>query len=323
VSAQDARRGQEPVTGDTRVVTAEPAQAKPRHRRRLSEGARAERRLGWTLCAPAVLVMMAVAAFPILYAVWLSLQRYDLRFPQQAHFIGLTNYGSVLTSQYWWHALVVTLIITVISVAIEFVLGMLLAILMFRTPFFRGTMRTMILIPYGIVTVAAAYGWQYAWTPSTGYLSALFGNSAPLTKTVAAIAIIILAEVWKTTPFMALLLMAGLSLVPEDLLKAAKMDGASAWQRFVRVTLPLMKPAILVALLFRTLDAFRIFDNIFILTAGGNNTGSVSILGYDNLFTALNLGIGSAISILIFLCVAIISFLFIKGFGAAAPGAEG
>ena len=117
--------------------------------------------------------------------------------------------------------------------------------------------------------------------------------------------------------------MAGLSLVPEDLQKAAKVDGATAWQRFVRVTLPLMKPAILVALLFRTLDAFRIFDNIFILTAGGNNTGSVSILGYDNLFTALNLGIGSAISILIFLCVAIISFLFIKGFGAAAPGAEG
>ena len=119
---------------------------------------------------------------------------------------------------------------------------------------------------------------------------------------------------------MALLLMAGLALVPEDLQKAAKVDGATAWQRFIRITLPLMKPAILVALLFRTLDAFRIFDNIFILTAGGNNTDSVSILGYDNLFTSLNLGIGSAISVLIFICVAIIAFLFIKGFGAAVPG---
>jgi multiple sugar transport system permease protein len=175
-------------------------------------------------------------------------------------------------------------------------------------------------VPYGIVTVVAAFSWQYAWTPSTGYLSALFGNSAPLTHTVPAVAIIILAEVWKTTPFMALLLMAGLALVPEDLQKAGKVDGATAWQRFVHITLPLMKPAILVALLFRTLDAFRIFDNIFILTAGGQNTGSVSILGYDNLFTALNLGIGSAISILIFICVAIIAVLFIKGFGAAAPG---
>jgi len=168
--------------------------------------------------------------------------------------------------------------------------------------------------------VVAAFSWQYAWTPSTGYLSSMFGDSAPLTHQGQAIAVIILAEVWKTTPFMALLLMAGLALVPEDLQKAAKVDGASAWQRFLKVTLPLMKPAVLVALLFRTLDAFRIFDNIFVLTAGGHNTGSVSILGYDNLFSALNLGIGSAISVLIFFCVAIIAFLFIKGFGAAAPG---
>jgi multiple sugar transport system permease protein len=310
------------VTAKTEVVTTREPTTKARHRKQLSEGARAERRLGWLLCAPAVIVMIVVAAFPIFYAIWLSLQRYDLRFPNEAHFIGLSNYGDVLSSPYWWHALVVTLIITVVSVSLEFVLGMLLAILMFRTLFMRGTMRTIALIPYGIVTVAAAYGWQYAWTPNTGYLSALFGNSAPLTKTGTAIAIIILAEVWKTTPFMALLLMAGLSLVPEDLSKAARVDGASAWQRFVRVTLPLMKPAILVALLFRTLDAFRIFDNIYILTAGGNGTYSVSILGYDNLFRALNLGIGSAISILIFLCVAIIAFIFIKFFGASAPGAE-
>src|SRR6516165_7465250 len=302
------------------VTTGEPQVTERKHRKQLSEGARAERRLGWWLFAPAVIVMIAVAAVPIFYAVWLSQQRYDMRFPSQAKFIGLSNYGAVLSSPYWWHALWVTLIITVISVAVEFVLGMLLAILMFRTLFFRGTVRTIILIPYGIVTVAAAYGWQYAWTPNTGYLSALFHNSAPLTKTGTALAIIILAEVWKTTPFMALLLMAGLSLVPEDLTKAARVDGASAWQRFVRVTLPLMKPAILVALLFRTLDAFRIFDNIYILTQGSNGTYSVSILGYDNLFRALNLGIGSAISILIFICVAIIAVLFIRGFGAAVPG---
>jgi multiple sugar transport system permease protein len=312
------------VTAETQAVTTgEPKVAEPKHRKQLTEGARAERRLGWMLCAPAVVVMIAVAAFPIIYAIWLSLQRYDLRFPQQAKFIGFSNYGAVLSSPYWWHALVVTLIITIVSVAIEFVLGMLLALLMFRTLFFRGTVRTIILIPYGIVTVAAAYGWQYAWTPDTGYLSALLNNSAPLTKTGASIAIIILAEVWKTTPFMALLLMAGLSLVPEDLLKAARVDGASAWQRFYGVMLPLMKPAILVALLFRTLDAFRIFDNIYVLTQGGNGTYSVSILGYDNLFRGLNLGIGSAISILIFVCVAIIAFIIINFYGAAAPGAEG
>ena len=288
----------------------------------LSEGARAERRLGWLLCAPAVIVMVAVTAFPIGYAIYLSLLRDNLELPNDTKFIGLSNYAAVLTSPYWWQALKVTVVITIFSVAITLVLGMLLAIVMHRTLFGRGTVRTAALIPYGIVTVAAAYGWQFAWTPGIGYLSAAFNYSAPLTTEYKAIAVIILAEVWKTTPFMGLLLLAGLSLVPEDLQKAAMVDGATGWQRFWRITVPLMKPAILVALLFRTLDSFRIFDSIFILTAGANNTSSVSILGWDNLFNALNLGIGSAISILIFICVAIIAFLFIKGFGTAAPGTD-
>jgi multiple sugar transport system permease protein len=310
-------------TSTQTAAVATAAGAKGKGRGKLSEGARAERRLGWLLCAPAVVIMIAVTAYPIGYAVYLSLQKYNLAFPKAVKFVGLSNYGAVLSSPYWWQAFKVTIIIMVVSVAIEFVLGMLLALLMYRTLLGRGTVRTSALIPYGIVTIAAAYSWQFAWTPSTGYLSALFNNSAPLTKTGTALAVIILAEIWKTTPFMALLLMAGLSLVPEDLQKAARVDGASAWQRFIRITLPLMKPAILVALLFRTLDAFRVFDNIYILTAGGNGTYSVSILGYDNLFRALNLGIGSAISILIFICVAIIAFIFIRLFGAAAPGQEG
>ena len=307
---------------DTQAVTTAEPTTPAKKRKVLSEGARAERRLGWMLCAPAVIIMIAVTAYPIGYSIYLSLQRYDLRFPDQAKFIGLENYVSVLTSPYWWIAFWNTVIITVVSVSIELVLGMALAVVMHRTIFGRGAVRTSILIPYGIVTVVAAFSWQFAWTPSTGYLSALFGDAAPLTSKWQAIAVIILAEVWKTTPFMALLLMAGLALVPEDLQNAAKVDGASAWQRFIHVTLPLMKPAILVALLFRTLDAFRIFDNIYILTSGGQDTGSVSILGYDNLFIGLNLGIGSAISVLIFICVAIIGFLFIKGFGAAAPGTD-
>jgi multiple sugar transport system permease protein len=306
----------------TETAVGAPPEAPAKHRKQLSEGARAERRFGWLLCAPAVIVMIAVTAYPIVYAVILSLQRYNLAFPNLRKWVGFSNYGAVLSSPYWWRALVNTLVITIISVAIELVLGMVLALIMHRTIFGRGTVRTFALIPYGIVTVAAAYSWQFAWTPSTGYLSALFNNSAPLAHTIPAIGVIILAEVWKTTPFMALLLLAGLSLVPEDLQKAAKVDGATAWQRFTRITLPLMKPAILVALLFRTLDAFRIFDNIYILTAGGNNTYSVSILAYDNLFNGLSLGIGSAISVLIFICVAIIAVLFIWGFGTAAPGAQ-
>jgi multiple sugar transport system permease protein len=312
------------TTPATQVVTGTEAAPVTSRRARapLSEGARAERRLGWMLCAPAVIVMIAVTAYPIGYAIFLSLERYNLELPQDIKFVGLANYGAVLSSPYWWQALETTLIITVFSVAITLVLGMLLAQVLHRTLFSRGLVRTASLIPYGIVTVAAAYGWEYAWTPSQGYLSAAFNDSAPLTNHVEAIIVIIIAEIWKTTPFMGLLLLAGLSLVPEDLQKAAKVDGATAWQRFTKITLPLMKPAILVALLFRTLDSFRIFDNIFILTEGANGTGSVSILGYDNLFNALNLGIGSTIAILIFICVAIIAVIFITGFGTAAPGTD-
>ena len=220
---------------------------------------RAERRLALLLCAPAVTFMLAVAAFPILYALWLSLHRADLRAPEQTAFIGFDNYVTVLSSPIWWDAFGVTLFITVVSTTIELVLGMALALVMHRTIVARGLVRTVALVPYGIVTVVAAFSWRYAWTQHTGWLA---GSSAPLTETWSAISIIVLAEVWKTTPFMALLLLAGLVLVPQDVLNAAAMDGASPWQRFRRITLPLMKPGILVAVLFRANDAFRVFDNI-------------------------------------------------------------
>ncbi|KKW65239.1 sugar ABC transporter permease [Mycolicibacterium elephantis] len=284
---------------------------------------KSERRLAFWLISPAVLLMLAVTAYPIGYSVWLSLLRYNLATPDDTAFVGLENYVTVLTDRYWWTAFAVTLAITVVSVAIEFVLGMALALVMHRTIFGKGVVRTAILVPYGIVTVAASYSWYYAWTPGTGYLANLLPEgSAPLTQQIPSLAIVVLAEVWKTTPFMALLLLAGLALVPQDLLNAAQVDGAGAWKRLVKVIIPLIKPAILVALLFRTLDAFRIFDNIYILTGGANDTGSVSILGYDNLFKAFNLGLGSAISVLIFLSVAVIAFIYIKIFGASAPGSD-
>ena len=288
-----------------------------------SARANAERRLGWMLCAPAVTVMLVVTAYPIAYAVWLSLQRYDLRFPDDREFIGLANYASVLSASQWWDSVLSTVIITVFSVIIELVLGFTLAWVMHRAIFGRGLVRASTLIPYGIITVVAALAWKFAFDPTTGFVNGLLGtDTAWFGARWSSFFVIILTEIWKTTPFMALLLLAGLTLVPNDLLQAARVDGASAFQRFTRVTLPLMKPAILVALLFRTLDAFRIFNNIYILTKGNHGTGSVSMLGYNNLFKAFNLGVGSAISILIFLCVAIIAFIFIKIFGAAAPGSD-
>lgn len=289
----------------------------------LTSDRRSQRRLAYWLIAPAVVLMLAVTAYPIIYAFWLSLHRYNLASPADTGFVGFANYATILSDKYWWTAFFVTLIITVISVAIEFALGLALALVMHRTIFGKGLVRTAILIPYGIVTVAASYSWYYAWTPGTGYLANLLPvGTAPLTQQIPSLAVIILAEVWKTTPFMALLLLAGLALVPEDLLKAAEVDGAGPWTRLTRVILPLIKPAILVALLFRTLDAFRIFDNIYVLTAGANDTASVSILGYDNLFKAFNIGLGSAISVLVFVAVAIIALIYIKLFGAAAPGTD-
>jgi len=277
-----------------------------------------EERLAWLLCTPAALAMLLVTAYPIIYALWLSLFRYDLRFPDERAFVGLANYASVLTSEVWWESLANTLIITIGSVSSELVLGMLLALLMHRVLFLRGTVRASILVPYAIITVVAALAWKFAFDPVTGFLNPWLGSeTAWLTERWSAFLVIILTEVWKTTPFMALLLLAGLTLVPQDLLDAARVDGASARQRFFRVTLPLMRNAVMVALLFRTLDAFRIFDTVFVQTRGAQGTETVSIVGYHALVSRLNLGLGSAVSVLIFLCVVAIAMLFVKGLGAS------
>jgi multiple sugar transport system permease protein len=306
------------------TTTAGRVEAAAPKRKKVSDRARAERRLGWLLCAPAVIVMLLVTAYPIVNAFVLSLQRADLRFPDANKFIGFDNYGTVLSSSLWWDDVFHTLLITAVSVAIELVLGMLLALVMHRAIFGRGTVRTSILIPYGIVTVVAAFSWRYAWSLDSGWIPGLLGiKTDPLAQTGWSYVAIIITEVWKTTPFMALLLLAGLALVPDELHEAAKVDGANAFQRFFRITVPLIKPAILVALLFRTLDAFRIFDSVFILTAGQNNTETVSILGYNQLLNRLNLGLGSAISVLIFLLVAAIAFVFIKGFGTSLAAQRG
>lgn len=290
-------------------------------RQRHSEGKKAERKLGLMLVAPAVITMLLVTAYPILYAIYLSFFRADLRTPDANEFVFLDNYATVLGSPIWWRAFSITMFLTIVGAALELVLGMLLAIVMHRTIVGRGLVRTSALVPYAIVTVVAAFSWRFAWTQGIGWLAGWgpFGD-APLTEKWPSLFIIILAEVWKTVPFMALLLMAGLALVPEDLLKAASMDGATAWQRFWKITVPLIKPSILVALLFRVLDAFRIFDNIFVLTGGSNETSSVSMLAYNNLIRGLNLGIGSTMAVLIFISIAIIAFVFVKLFGAAAPG---
>jgi multiple sugar transport system permease protein len=303
---------------DVAVGTERATAAPPAKQTGLTDRAKAERRLGWLLCAPSVFVMVLVAGFPIAYAFWLSLRRADLRFPDDSEFIGLANYEAVLTSSTWWKDVETTLIITVCSVTLELVIGMLIAQAMYRAIFARTAIRASVLVPYGAVTVVAAFAWRLAFDPATGFVTQLFSiDTPPFTTRTGSLIVIIFAEVWKTTPFIALLLLGGLALVPDDLYKAAKVDGATALQRFFRITLPLIRPALMVALLFRTLDAFRIYDTVFIMTRGANDTETVSVLGYQQLINRLNLGLGSAVSILIFFCVILIAIAFTRLLGAS------
>ena len=287
-----------------------------------SDKTRAERKLAFMLCAPAVVVMLLVTVYPIGYAIVLSLQKVDLRFPNESGFVGLDNYVAVLKSGLWWQDLFNTGFITVTSVAIELVLGMALALVMHRAIFGRGVVRTAALIPYGIVTVVAAFAWKYAFDPTSGFVNTLgifAADKAWFGERWSSFGVIIAAEVWKTTPFMALLLLAGLATIDEGLYEAAKVDGANAVQRFFRITLPLLRPALLVALLFRVLDSFRVFDSIFIMTRGSQDTESLSILSFNQLISRLNLGLGSAVSVLLFMLVLMIAFVFVKGFGTSVP----
>jgi multiple sugar transport system permease protein len=196
------------------------------------------------------------------------------------------------------------------------VLGFGFAFVMYRILRGRGLVRTGILVPYGIITVVSAYIWRYAFQLDSGFINQWFGlgDFNWFGERWSALFVIVLSEIWKTTPFISLLLLAGLVQVPWDLQEAASVDGATARQRLMRVTLPNMKAAIMVALLFRTLDAWRIFDNPFIMTGGANKTETLSFLAYRQNVTLLNLGVGSAVSVLLFFTVAIIAFVFVKGF---------
>ena len=196
-----------------------------------SRRTRSEHKLAWMLCAPAVLAMLAVTAYPIGYAIVLSLQQIDLRFPDEGGFVGLDNYTAVLTSELWWEDIFNTVFLMVTSVTIELILGMAIALVMHRAIFGRGVVRTSVLIPYGIITVVAAFAWQFAFAPETGFVNNLplmSGETDWFGERFTSFVVIILAEVWKTTPFMALLLLAGLTLVPEDVLRAARVDGGAA-----------------------------------------------------------------------------------------------
>jgi multiple sugar transport system permease protein len=290
----------------------------------------AENRLGQRLVAPALILMVLVTAYPMLQALYLSLFRYRLTTPDDKGFVGLKNYGVILTDSLFWKDTLNTVIIMVVTVAIELVIGFAFAMVMHRIIFARGLIRTAILIPYGIITVVSAFAWQFTFSINNGWVNAWFDWLPGISSTTNwygdhwhAMFAIMVSEIWKTTPFMALLLLAGLSQVSEDMLEAAKVDGATASQRLFKVILPNMRAAIMVAVLFRALDAFRIFDNIYVMTRGAQNTESSSFLTYRQSIEQFQLGMGSALSVLLFLTVLLLAYLIVKFFRVDLAQARG
>ena len=308
---------------DTAPAASTPRAAEGRRPRRVkSQRAKSEARLGWLLAGPAFFVMLFVVLYPILQALYDSLFKYRLTAPGDREFVGLGNYGVILTDPVFWKGLGVTLLITVVTVVVELILGFLLALAMHHAiKQTRGLIRTIILVPYGIITVVSAFAWFYMFSIDSGYINAWFewvpGVDADLNwfaQGSTALFVIMLSEIWKTTPFISLLLLAGLAQVPGDLTEAASVDGASWWQRMKLVILPNMKASIMVAVLFRAMDAFRIFDSIYIMTNGAYGTEVLSLLAYRTSIGRLEIGMGSAVSVILFLCVALMAVIAVKGF---------
>ena len=243
----------------------------------------------------------------------------------EPNFVGFEHYKENLTDQRMWRSLWNTSVFTFISVLAELILGLGIALLINKAFLGRGLIRASILIPWAIPTAVAALMWKFLYDGQNGIVAKLFEDvglvdrmAMLLTTDTGAMFSVIFADVWKTTPYMALLLLAGLQTISGSLYEAASIDGANKWKQFVTITLPLLKSSLLVALLFRTLDAFRVFDLIYVLTGGGpaNSTETISMYAYTLMFKQTNFGEGSAISVVVFICVAIISGIFIKLLGS-------
>jgi multiple sugar transport system permease protein len=266
-------------------------------------------------------VIALVAAYPIGYAIWLSFNEYSVRTPGLSRWAGFKNYTEAFGSSEFWEAVKNTFVFTGISVTLELAIGLGMAIAMHEAFKGRGLLRTVVLVPWAVLTVVSAITWRTLFEPNLGLAPVLLGKIGVgedivwLGQEGYAMAVMILADVWKTAPFMALLLLAGLQVIPDDVYDAAKVDGATTWQRFRRITIPLLMPAILVALIFRTLDALRIFDLPYVLTGGSNGTTTLSLIAHQELTANRLIGYGSALSVLTFIIVMAVSFLYIRTVG--------
>jgi multiple sugar transport system permease protein len=280
-----------------------------------------EKQLARLMVAPSMILIAVVAAWPVIYAIWLSLHEYSVRVAGLSRWAGFGNYSDALGNPDWWAALGHTLIFTVASVALETVIGLAMALAMHAAFKGQGLLRTTVLVPWALLTVVTAIIWRTMFVSPYGFVNSLFGTETVwLGSEPQALIIIILADVWKTAPFMALLILAGLQVIPGEVYEAAKVDGASTMQRFTKITLPLLLPAILVALIFRTLDALRVFDLPYVLTGGQNGTSTLSTIAQEAFAANRLYGLGAAMAVLTFIVVMLVSFSYIRFVGGNLRG---
>jgi ABC-type sugar transport system permease subunit len=291
-----------------------------------------DRKLAWAFASPAVSVIALIAIFPLAWTVWNSFHLQDLRMPWLGRpFIGLGNYLELGRDPRFWSSLGHTLFFTAASVSVELILGLALALGMNSAFRGRGAARATSLLPWAIPTVVAALLWRFMFDSQAGIVNALLVALGALNRPIVwfidattAWVPVILADVWKTTPFVALLLLAGLQNIDKTLYEAAEVDGAGAWWRLRHITIPLLKPTILVALIFRTLDAFRVFDLVYALTGGGPGTATepIALYTHTTILQNLRFGYGSALSVVIFALTFGLALIYIRGFGLRLSGEE-
>ncbi len=299
------------------------AARKPAPSRRARTSNRHYARVGWGFSSPALVVIGAFTIFPIIFAVVLSFENVNVTaagFSLQGATVG--NYHDMVSSGLWRHALWFTTIYTVVTVAVELALGTIFALVLERLSGGRGIMMALLLIPWSLITVISAELWSYIYNPTYGILSeiwhAVTGGSAPnvLGYPLDATIALMFADVWKTTPFVAIIVLAGLVMIPTEMFEAAEVDGASGWKTFWRVTVPLLRPTLGIAVLFRVLQAFGLFDLPYVLTGGGpgTSTQSLAMLGYNTMFTNIDFGPGAAVAVSTAVIVLILCLVFLRAF---------
>lgn len=287
-------------------------------------GRKAEARLAAWLLAPSLVFVAVVGAFPMLSQFVLSFWRFNLKFAEERGFVGLANFAGLARDAIFWRDLGQTVKFTVLSVGFELVLGLAVALLLHGIRRGRTAVTASAILPWALPTVVAATMWSLLLNDRIGLVNSVLGRLGLMSEPIVwlgprlAMASVVAADVWKTTPFVAVILLAGLKSIPRDYYEAAELDGAGWWQIFAGITLPLLRPFIAIAVLFRAMDAFRIFDLIWVLTGGASGTETLSIAIYRTLFRYSELGYGSAMTVALFGIVFAMSLLLVRSMKVAA-----